>query len=117
MKQEVNFRLVENGKEIESIMCEVRWDENMEPVIDFFDRNTGFTGKSSPAASQGNWYFPDEASQLNIRSLIEAVHQLGNDEDWTERLSWEDGAVDEIDFEWTGEYEGYEGEYKSLMRI
>jgi len=65
----------------EEISCKVTWNQYKDPVIDFMDRQTGYTGKSDPGAAQGNWSHQDNESQEVIRSLIEAVYQWGTDEE------------------------------------
>jgi hypothetical protein len=85
--------------------------------VNFFDRNTGYTGKSDPGAAQGNWWYQDDESQEILRSLIEAVYQWGIDEDWTSHLSWSQGAEDVFEFEWDGvSRSGEMGEYRELTR-
>ena len=88
--------------ENEEIECKVTWNPIREPVIDFFDSHTGYTGKSDPGAAQGNWWYQDDESQEILRSLIEAVLAWGNNEDWTQYLSWSQGAEDVFEFEWYG---------------
>ena len=103
--------------ENEEIDCKVTWNPIREPVIDFFDRQTGYTGKSDPGAAQGNWWYQDEVSQEILRSLIEAVRVWGTDEDWTSHLSWSQGAEDVFEFEWDGvSRSGERGEYRELTR-
>lgn len=113
MKQTVKF-VYEN----EEIECKVEWeDDGKEFDVNFFDPQTGYTGRSDPAAVQGNWWYQDEESQEIIRSLIEAVRRWGTHDDWTQYLSWEDGAEDVFEFEWDGvTRSGYDGEYRELSR-
>lgn len=103
--------------ENEEIECKVTWNPIREPVVNFFDRNTGYTGKSDPGAAQGNWWYQDDESQEILRSLIEAVRAWGNNEDWTQYLSWSQGAEDVFEFEWDGvSRSGEMGEYRELTR-
>ena len=103
--------------ENEEIECKVTWNPIREPVIDFFDSHTGYTGKSDPGAAQGNWWYQDDESQEILRSLIEAVRAWGNNEDWTQYLSWSQGAEDVFEFEWDGvSRSGEMGEYRELTR-
>lgn len=113
MKQNVKF-VYEN----EEIECKVEWeDDGKEFDVNFFDSHTGYSGKSSPTGAQQNWWYQDEESQEIMRSLIEAVYQWGCNDDWTQYLSWEDGAEDVFEFEWDGETRsGYDGEYRELTR-
>jgi hypothetical protein len=113
MKQNVKF-VYEN----EEIECKVEWeDDGKEFDVNFFDSHTGYSGKSSPAGAQQNWWYQDEESQEIMRSLIEAVYQWGCNDDWTQYLTWEDGAEDVFEFEWDGvTRSGYEGEYRELTR-
>lgn len=119
MKQNVKFQYVnENGTEMQKIECKVEWaEEDGSYDVNFFDRQTGYSNNSSPTGAQGNWWYQDAEEQEIMRSLIEAVYQWGNREDWTEFLTWEDGAEDVFEFRWDGvSRSGYAGEYRELTR-
>ena len=113
MKQNVKF--VYDSEEIEA---KIEWeDDGKEFDVNFFDSQTGYTGSSDPGASQGKWYYQNADDQEKLMSLINAVREWGNNDDWTQYLTWEDGAEDVFEFEWDGVSRlGYEGEYRELTR-
>ncbi len=100
MIQNVIFRVVENEKEIEEIEAKIQFEKDGSFDINFFDRQTGYSSKSSAFGSQQNWSFQDPESQKNLFSLMYAVDAW---DDWTDSLSWVDNGEDVFLFRFTGE--------------